>query len=227
MFSVLEAVAWDRSVALVGIEGELAEELAGGGVDDADVAVLGQDQDAGSGVGSADADGVEPALVAQGDLPAGVDAVAAESVVGVGTAVAGGGLGAAGVDRGRGGSVRQGAVRTVVVVGLDEGVDQRLQLADRGRLDRLGAQPLLQGLLEAFDFAAGGGVVGSGVLLGDVPVVELLLESVAASAAADAGQGRIGLFEQTRVISVASAGPPTDAYTAPASDTAPVAATAT
>lgn len=39
--------------------GELAVEFAGGGVDDAEVA--GEDRDAGSGVGSADADVVEAA----------------------------------------------------------------------------------------------------------------------------------------------------------------------
>ena len=48
-------------VALGRVEGQFAEEFAGGGVDDADVEVLDQDDDAGSGVGSADADGVERA----------------------------------------------------------------------------------------------------------------------------------------------------------------------
>lgn len=65
-----------------GVEGEVSEEFAGGGVDDADVEVLDQDDD----VGSSDADGVEPALVAQGDLAGLVDAV-----VGVAAAVGGGG----------------------------------------------------------------------------------------------------------------------------------------
>ena len=46
-------------VALVRVEGELAQELAGGGVDDADVQVLDQEQDAGSGIRPADADVVE------------------------------------------------------------------------------------------------------------------------------------------------------------------------
>jgi len=55
-----------------------------------------------------------------------------------------------------------------VVVLVGEHVDQRLQLADRRGLPGLGAEPFLEGLLEAFDFAAGGGVVGSGVLLHDV-----------------------------------------------------------
>src|SRR6266542_2561169 len=83
---------WDGLVALGRVEDELAEELAGGGVDDADVAVVDQDDDAGSGVGSTDSDGVEPALVAQGDLAAGVHAVAAYPVVGV-DLVTWGGLG--------------------------------------------------------------------------------------------------------------------------------------
>ena len=58
-----------------------------------------------------------------------------------------------------------------------------------GGLDGLGAQPLLQGLLEAFDLAAGGGVVGAGVLLEHVPVAQLLLEGVAAAAATGVADG--------------------------------------
>ena len=71
-------------VVAVGVEGELAEELAGGGVDDADVQVLDEEQDAGSGVGPADADVVELSVVAEGNEPGGVDAVGADAVVGVG-----------------------------------------------------------------------------------------------------------------------------------------------
>jgi hypothetical protein len=84
-------------VALGGVEDEFAQELAGGGVDDADVAVLDQDDDAGSGVGSADADGVEACLVAQGDLACCVDAVAADAVVRVVRTVARRGFRAGGV----------------------------------------------------------------------------------------------------------------------------------
>jgi hypothetical protein len=94
-------------VALGGVESEFAEELASGGVDDADVEVLDEDQDAGSSAGSADADGVEPAAVAQRDLAAGVDTVAADAVVGVSPTVACGGLGTGGVGGRRGGSVGQ------------------------------------------------------------------------------------------------------------------------
>jgi hypothetical protein len=121
---------------------------------------LGEDEDAGSGVGSADADAVEASLVAQGDLAADVDAVSADAVVRVAGAVAGDGFRAAGVDGRRGGAVRQGAVWPVVVVLLDEPVQQRLQLGDGGWLDWLAVEPLLEGLLEPFDFAAGGGWFG-------------------------------------------------------------------
>ena len=78
------------------------------------------------------------------------------------------GFGQRGVDGGWGRSVRQRAVRTVLVVDLHELIEQRLQFGDRGGWDGLGVQPVLQRLLEAFDFPAGGGVVGAGVLLDDV-----------------------------------------------------------
>jgi hypothetical protein len=71
-------------VVAVGVEDEFAEELAGGGVDDADVQVLDEEKDAGSGVGAADADVVELSVVAEGDEPGVVDAVGADAVVGVG-----------------------------------------------------------------------------------------------------------------------------------------------
>jgi hypothetical protein len=53
-----------------GVEDELAEEFAGGGVDDFDVEVLDEDQDAGSVVDAADADVVQSAAPANaaGDL---------------------------------------------------------------------------------------------------------------------------------------------------------------
>ena len=77
-------------VVAVGVEDQVAEEFAGGGVDDPDLEVLDEQDDAGSGVGSADADVVESAVVAQGDGAGFVDAVVADSVVGVGVAAAGG-----------------------------------------------------------------------------------------------------------------------------------------
>ena len=63
------------------VEGEVAEEFAGGLVDDADVEVLDQQQDVGSGVGSSDADVVDAAVVADGDSAGAVDAAAADPIV--------------------------------------------------------------------------------------------------------------------------------------------------
>ena len=71
----------------------------------------------------------------------------------------------------------------VMVVGVDERVELMLQLDDR-RGWWLGAQPAFHGELEAFDFAAGGGVVGSGVLLADSKFDEFFLEAVARGSAA-------------------------------------------
>jgi hypothetical protein len=98
-------------------------------------------------------------------------------------------LGRGGVDGGGGGPLRQRPVRAVLVIELDEGVEEALQLADRGGLDRLGGQPLLHGLLESFGFAAGGGVVGAGVLLHHAEAAQLVLERVAAAAAAGVAGG--------------------------------------
>jgi hypothetical protein len=85
-------------------------------------------------VGSADADVVELAAVAQGDAAVGVEPVGADPVVGVGGAVAGSGLGAGGVGGGGGGPVGQGAVRPLVVVDGGEGVEEGLQLGEGGGL---------------------------------------------------------------------------------------------
>jgi hypothetical protein len=92
------------------------------------VQVVDEHQDAGSGVGSADADVVEPPGVAEGELAVGVDAVGADAVVGVGGPVAGGGFGPGSV-RSRGGlAVRQRAVRPAGVVVGGEGVEEGLEL---------------------------------------------------------------------------------------------------
>ena len=76
----------------------------------------------------------------------------------------------------------------VVLVG--ERVEQGLQLDDGAELDGLGGEPLLEGLLEAFDLAAGGGgVVGAGVLLGHAEASEFGLQGVAAALAAGKAGG--------------------------------------
>ena len=48
------------------VDGEFAQEFAGGGVDDADVEVVDEDQAAGSVVVAADADVVQASVNAQG-----------------------------------------------------------------------------------------------------------------------------------------------------------------
>ena len=73
---------------------------------------------------------------------------------------------------------------SAVVVFVDEDVDQGLELGDGGRLVGLSAEPFLQGLLESFDFPAGGWVVGAGVLLDDVEAGEFGLEAVAGAVSA-------------------------------------------
>ena len=71
-------------VVAFGVEDQFAEELAGCCVDDADLEVLDEQDDAGSGVGSADADVVQSAVVPQGDRAGVVDAVVSDPFVGVG-----------------------------------------------------------------------------------------------------------------------------------------------
>jgi hypothetical protein len=95
-----------RSGGLVvagGVEGEVAQEFAGVGIDDADVEVLHEQQDALVGVVAADAGVVQAAVDAEGDDADFVDGVAVDAVVGVVIAAAGGaGFGVVVVDRGGG-----------------------------------------------------------------------------------------------------------------------------
>jgi hypothetical protein len=110
-------------VVAAGVDGELAEQFAGAGVDDPDVEVLDEHPDGGSGEGSAHADVVESAVDSQGELAVGVDAVGSDPFVGVDCWGAGGGGFRSGVvGAGWGRSVREAAVRSVVVVGVAEGV---------------------------------------------------------------------------------------------------------
>lgn len=66
-----------------GVDRECSEEFSGGGIDDANVEVVDEEDDVGSGVGSSDADVAELAGDAEGDDAGGVDAVVSDSVVGV------------------------------------------------------------------------------------------------------------------------------------------------
>jgi hypothetical protein len=71
-------------------------------------------------------------------------------------------------------------VWSAVVVFVGEGVELGLQFGDRGG-GGLAGQPFLEGLLESFDFAAGGRVVGGGVDLDDVQAAEFVFELVASA----------------------------------------------
>lgn len=73
------------------VDGEFAQDLSGGGVDDGDVEVVDEELDVGSGVGSAHSDVAELASDAQGHGSGFVDAIGADSVMGVVHAVGAGG----------------------------------------------------------------------------------------------------------------------------------------
>lgn len=84
----------------------MAEEFAGGGVDDADVEVVDEEDDVGSRVDAPDADVVQSSVDAEGDDAGVVDLVVADSVVGV-VAAGWSGFRAGGVGAGGGGSLWQ------------------------------------------------------------------------------------------------------------------------
>jgi hypothetical protein len=79
-----------------------------------------------------------------------------------------------------------------MVVLIDEPVDERLEGLDGGGLVGLGTQPVLQGLPEPLDLAAGGRVVGAGVLLVDAEATQFVLQAVAARRAVAASSGEPG-----------------------------------
>jgi hypothetical protein len=179
--------SWRPAGGLVvpgGVDDKLAQELAGGGVDDPDVQVLDEHQDAGPGVGPADADVMQAAADAEGELAVGVDAVGADPVAGAGGSVAGTCFGPGGVSGGGSGLVRQGAVRALGVVDAGEGVKECLRLAGSDRLPGLGAEPFLECLLEPLDFPLGLGAARLAVLLLDAQAAQLGFQVVAAACAA-------------------------------------------
>jgi hypothetical protein len=73
----------DRLVVAIGIEDELADQLAGVGGEDPNLAIDDEELDRPPLVGSAEADVMQPAVVAKGDGAAGVDLVMADAKVGL------------------------------------------------------------------------------------------------------------------------------------------------
>ena len=104
----------------------MSEEFAGVTVDDSDIEVVDEGDDGLVFVRAADADFVEGAFVADGDLAGGVDSVAAYPGLVIG-GVVGSGFGESVVCDGWGCSV-EGSMWSVVVVGVDELVDVGLEL---------------------------------------------------------------------------------------------------
>lgn len=131
---------------------------------------------------------VEFPVVAEGELAVGVDPVGADTVVGVAGPVAGRGFRAGCIGGGRGGAVREGPVRPVLVADGGEVIGQGLELGDGGGLGRLGGEPGLEGLPEPLDLALGLRVAGPAVLLPHPQAAQLGFEAVAA--APPAGESR-------------------------------------
>jgi len=177
-------------VGLGGVEGELGEELAVV-IDNPGVVVGGEDEDAGADVAAADAEVAQLGLVSQRDLASLVDAVAPDPVVGGDHQAEAARVGfGAGGPRGGGGAPAEGPMGTDGVVVGAEAVELGLEGGD-GRGPRLFGEPLLEGLVEPLDLAAGLGVVGAGVFEPDAQGGELGLEQAAAPAALGGEDGAV------------------------------------
>src|SRR5262245_33700769 len=85
-------------------------------------------------------------------------------------------LGAGRRRRWRGWPGAAGPVRLLVVAAARDGVPQGLELGEAGRLDGLGGQPVLRGLLEPPGLALSLGVAGPPVVLLDAPAAQLVRE---------------------------------------------------
>jgi len=156
--------------------------------DDPQVEVAGEDEDFGAGPAAADADVVEPAVVAQGEFAVGVDAVAADPEVFADADALPGGHGAGpGVPGGYRSAAADGPVRPGGVVVAGELVELGLQPAGGGG-GVVAGQPFFEGLVETLDLAAGLRVVGAAVAEPDPKRGELAFEGDPAAAAVKAGE---------------------------------------
>jgi hypothetical protein len=133
-------------------------------------------------------DVVHAAVDAQGDGSGLVDAVGADAVVGVEPRCRVG-FESGVVDDRWGGAVWQRAVGPAVVVFVGEGIELGLQFGDGGGAG-LAGEPFFECLMEAFNFPAGGGVVGGGVDLLYAQAVQFGFEAVAAAFAAGESGGK-------------------------------------
>jgi hypothetical protein len=143
---------------LVVVEADVAEGVAGGGVD-GDPVVVADGGDLGAGPAGADVD----AQGAQVDGAVGADGQGVDGGVVLAGQVAGAAVGGGGVPGGLGGGLDRGVVAAGVVV-VAVGVQQGLQLVQGGG-GGLGGEPALEGLVVAFDLAAGLRLTGQSRLI--------------------------------------------------------------
>jgi hypothetical protein len=175
-------------VVPAGVQDQFADQLTGVAVDDADVQVVDEQADRGAGEPGAEADVVQPAVVAHGDTAAAVDLVVSDPVVGGDDRAAWNGFGPGLIGLG-GGAPAQRAMRPDgVVVGL-EPVQLVLQ-PDQSGGPGLSPQPFLLGLMEPFSLAAGLRMVRPGVVQPDPAQSELDLQRDPALAALLGGEYR-------------------------------------
>src|SRR5690242_13459919 len=179
---------WLGLVVAGRVEAEFADQFAVFLGDDPELKVAGEDEDLGAGPAASDADVVELAVVAQGELAVGVDGVAADTeVLADADALAGGDGPGPGVPGRGGGAPADGPVWSLGVVAGGEGVKLGLQCCDGGGRV-LAGQPFLQGLVQPLDFPAGLGMVGPGVAQADAQRGELAFEGDPATAAVKASE---------------------------------------
>ena len=155
------------------------EHLAGLERDDGDFPFVDDREHAATPVGRPDPEVMETAGPAQGHGTGLVHGVVAEAQVAPGARTGRHGLGRRPVDLTRR-PAPDASVRSLLVVGLAEGIELGLQLDERPR-GRLLAEPALEGPMEAFDLALGLGMVRGPVLLADAEVGEQVLEGVVAA----------------------------------------------
>src|SRR5512132_3706051 len=175
-------------VVPVGVQDQFADQLTGVAVDDADVQVVDEQADRGAGEPGAEADVVQPAVVAHSDRAPSVDLVGPDPVVGGDDRAGRNGFGSGRIGL-CGGAPAQRAVRLDgVVVGL-EPVQLVLQ-SDQSGGPGLSPQPFLLSLVEPFHLAAGLRMVRAGVVQPDPSQSELDLQRDPALAALFGGEDR-------------------------------------
>jgi hypothetical protein len=143
-------------VYAVGVEDQLAEGHAIVGAD-ADMCSRNEEDDRLSLVCSADIDMTELTQKTQGDGACRVDHVAADAVMNSRARLRWGSLEAR-IEGLEGGAALEGAVRALLVVAVAEEIELKLEMGD-GLSRCLAGEEDLEGLVKAFDFAAGLGMV--------------------------------------------------------------------